>query len=158
VSIRRDYKPAANRQRRRQNVRRNGLLVMTLVLIGLFGGLLAYIKGARNQPPATSTVAAPSQPAAPIAKPAPPKVAAPEPVSEPAPTRPKYDFYTELPKRQVEIPPDNPAPRPALRPAPPRPAPANEPPRKPAAQQKSAPTPNMAATAGSRPANGHSGE
>jgi len=157
VSIRRDYKPAANRQRRRQNVRRNGLLVMTLVLIGLFGGLLAYIKGDRNQSPAASTVAAPAQPPAPIATPAAPKAAAPELASEPASTRPKYDFYTELPKRQVEIPPDDPAPRPALRPAPPRTPPANEPPRKPAAQ-KSAPTPNMAATAGSRRANGHSGE
>jgi hypothetical protein len=158
VSIRRDYKPAANRQRRRQHTRRHGLLVLTLVLIGLFGGLLAYIKGDRNPPPAAPAVAAPAQRPAPAAVPAPPKVAAPEPASEPAPTRPKYDFYTELPKRQVEIPPDDPAPRPALRPAPPRNPPANEPPRKPAALQKSASTPNMAATAGSRPASGHSGE
>lgn len=157
MSIRRDYKPAANRQCRRQNVRRNGLLVMTLVLIGLFGGLLAYIKGDRNQVP-TPEVATPTLRPAPAAVAPPPKVAAPEPASEPVPARPKYDFYTELPKRQVEIPPDDPAPRPALRPAPPRTPPANEPPRKPAAQQHSAPTANMAATAGSRPAGGRSGE
>lgn len=157
MSIRRDYKPAANRQRRRQNTRRHGLLVLTLVLIGLFGGLLAYIKGDRNQPPMPE-VATSAQRPAPAAVPPAPKVVVPEPASEPAPTRPKYDFYTELPKRQVEIPPDDPAPRPALRPAPPRNSPANEPPRKPAAQQKSAPTPNMAATAGLRPASGRAGE
>ena len=157
MSIRRDYKPAANRQRRRQKVRRNGLLVLTLVLIGLFGGLLAYIKGDRNQASAPE-VATPTQRPAPAVVSAPPKVAAPEPVSEPAPARPKYDFYTELPKRQVEIPPDDPAPRPALRLAPPRNPPANEPPRKPAAQQKTVPAANMAATAGSRPASGRSGE
>ena len=153
MSIRRDYKPAANRQRRRQKVRRNGLLVLTLVLIGLFGGLLAYIKGDRNQASAPE-VATPTQRPAPAVVSAPPKVAAPEPVSEPAPARPKYDFYTELPKRQVEILPEVPTPRPAPRPAPVRSQPANEPLRKPAAPApKSAPAPTVAATA-SQPAPG----
>ena len=61
MSIRRDYKPASTWQRRRQSARRHGLLVVTLVLVGLFGGLLAYIKGDRTLHPAVST-AAPSQP------------------------------------------------------------------------------------------------
>ncbi len=156
MSIRRDYKPAANRQRRRQNARRNGLLVVTLVLIGLFGGLLTYIKGDRSQPPApvAASVNAPAAPSAPVVAPAPPKVAEPEPAPDPTPARPKYDFYTELPKRQVEILPEAPTPRPAPRPAPARSQPANEPLRKPATPApKSAPAPTVAATA-SQPAPG----
>ena len=143
MSIRRDYKPTANRLRRRQTARRNGLLVMTLVLVGLFGGLLAYIKGDRNQQPASVAVAPPPTPAV---KPAPPKVAAPEPAPESAPARPKYDFYTELPKRQVEIAPETPASRPA---PPHRPQPAHEPLRKPAAPAtpRSTPAPAVATTA-----------
>ena len=142
MSIRRDYKPTANRLRRRQTARRNGLLVMTLVLIGLFGGLLAYIKGDRNQQPAPVTAVPP----APAVKPAPPKVAAPEPAPESAPARPKYDFYTELPKRQVEIVPEAPASRPAPTS---RPQPAHEPLRKPAvpAAPGNTPAPTVATTA-----------
>ena len=153
MSIRRDYKPAANRQRRRRNARRNGLLVMTLVLIGLFGGLLAYIKGDRHQQPVPATAAAP--PPTPAVKPAPPKVAAPEP--DPDPARPKYDFYTELPKRQVEIAPEAPASRPA---PPPRPQPAHEPLRKPAtpAAPRSTPAPAVATTANQSKPGGRSGE
>ncbi len=156
MSIRRDYKPAANRQRRRQNARRNGLLVVTLVLIGLFGGLLTYIKGDRSQQPApvAASASAPAAPLTPVVTPAPPKVAGPEPAPDSAPARPKYDFYTELPKRQVDILPEAPIPRPAPRPAPARSQPANEPLRKPATPApKSAPAPTVAATA-SQPAPG----
>ncbi len=154
MSIRRDYKPAANRQRRRQNARRNGLLVVTLVLIGLFGGLLTYIKGDRSQRTAPVAASAPAAPSTPVVAPAPPKVAEPEPTPDSAPARPKYDFYTELPKRQVEILPEVPTPRPAPRPAPVRSQLVNEPLRKPAAPApKSAPAPTVAATA-SQPAPG----
>lgn len=100
MSIRRDYKPAANWQRRRQVVRRHGLLVVTLVLIGLFGGLLAYIKGDRQPGPATAPASV-VPPATPAANVAPAPTVAPE--TPPAPVKPKYDFYTELPKRQIEI-------------------------------------------------------
>lgn len=100
MSIRRDYKPAATGRRRRQVVRRHGLLVGALVLIGLFGGLLAYIKGDRQPTPATAAVPA-TAPAAPApATPPTPKTASETP---PTPIKPKYDFYTELPKRQIEI-------------------------------------------------------
>lgn len=106
MSIRRDYKSVSPRQRR-QSVRRLGILVITLILIGLFGGLLAYIKGDRFQqppvavapPPIPITPAAPT-PTAVQTPPAPP-VSMPEPASDPF--KPKYDFYTELPKRQVDI-------------------------------------------------------
>ena len=105
MNSRRDYKSAATGQHR-QRARRHGLLVVTLILIGLFGGLLAYLKGSRPQPPTTAAVAptapapAPS-PAAPTAPPPPKATAAP--VAEPEPVRPKYDFYTELPKRQIDV-------------------------------------------------------
>ncbi len=105
MSTRRDYKHTATGQRRRQTVRRHGLLVVTLVLIGLFGGLLAYIKGDRNLQPTTAAASLPT-PAGPVRPPSPPPpvVAAPAPaVAEPVPVKPKYDFYTELPKRQIEI-------------------------------------------------------
>ncbi len=98
MSIRRDYKSASPRQRRR-SVRRNGLLVITLILVGLFSGLLAYIKGDRNQETLVAA-ASPAAPVTPAAPATPPVVAAP---AAPALSKPKYDFYTELPKRQVDI-------------------------------------------------------
>ena len=96
-----DYKSVSPRQRRRA-VRRHGLLVITLILAGLFGGLLAYIKGDRPRgtpvaampPPAPVTPAPVTSPARAVVVPLP---AAPESF------KPKYDFYTELPKRQVFI-------------------------------------------------------
>ena len=100
MSVRCDYKSASPRQRRRA-VRRNGLLVMTLMLVGLFGGLLAYIKGDRSSHSQAALLnrPVPVRPAPP-ALPAVPVVAVP---AVPEPLRPKYDFYTELPKRQVGI-------------------------------------------------------
>ena len=147
MSIQRDYKPASAWQRRRRAVRRHGLLVITLILIGLFGGLLAYIKGDRHQQaPATAAIpsAAPVQPARATATAPAPKVIVPEPA--PAPVKPKYDFYTELPKRQVDIQQEeiNPRATPPSQP-PPRTQPANEPLRKPAAPQKNPTTPTVAA-------------
>lgn len=99
MSIQRDYKSISPRQRRR-SVRRHGLLVITLVLVGLFSGLLAYIKGDRNREPpvaAASTVAPP----APVTAPTPVVTVAAPPAPESP--KPKYDFYTELPKRQVGV-------------------------------------------------------
>lgn len=147
MSIHHDYKPASAWQRRRRAVRRHGLLVITLALIGLFGGLLAYIRGDRQQlAPATAVTApaAPAQPARAPAAPAAPKVVAPEPTPEPV--KPKYDFYTELPKRQVDIQQEELNPRAAPpRQPPPRTQPANEPLRKPAAPRKNPTTPTVAA-------------
>ncbi len=131
MSIRRDYKPAATGRRRRQVVRRHGLLVGALVLIGLFGGLLAYIKGDRQSTPATAAVPA----VAPETPPAP--KAAPE--TPPAPIKPKYDFYTELPKRQIEIQRGSRQPQGA------RQNPPAEPPRRPTRPDRDAALPTVAA-------------
>ncbi len=123
MSIQRDYKPASTWQRRRQSARRHGLLVVTLVLIGLFGGLLTYIKGDRSPHPAVSAVA-PSPPAPSASSPAvpqPPPATTPEIV--PAPLKPKYDFYTELPKRQINFQQAPPDPRGVSHPPPARPRP-----------------------------------
>ncbi len=143
MSIRRDYKPASTWQRRRQVVRRHGLLVVTLVLIGLFGGLLAYIKGDRQQIPATAAVPA-SVPSAPAPSVAPVPEVAPE--ARPVPVKPKYDFYTELPKRQIEIQRESKQPQ-GARPNPPagRPS-ATEAPRRPAMPDRNVTTPVAAAT------------
>ena len=144
MSIRRDYKPAATWQRRRQTVRRHGLLVATLVLIGLFGGLLAYLKGDRPQSAATAP-AATDRPTGAVT----PTI--PKPVVEPAPApaKPKYDFYTELPRRQIDIQREERKSRGAPAQPPARTQPAAEPPRKPAAPKKSATTPTVAATTAS---------
>lgn len=154
MSIQRDYKPASAWQRRRRAVRLHGLAVLTLVLIGLFGGLLAYIRGDRHQQaPATATAppAAPAQPArAPMAPTTP--AAAPQAVA-PDPVKPKYDFYTELPKRQIEIRREESRPKSAPPPPPARTQPAVEPLRKPATPKKNTTTPTVvtAANSGSKP-------
>ena len=140
MSIRRDYKPASTWQRRRQSVRRHGLLVVTLVLIGLFGGLLAYIKGDRVEDPAVSTVA-PSPPAPSASSPAATESPPAAPEIMPAPLKPKYDFYTELPKRQINFRHDPPGPSGGARPPSARPRPVTEPLRKPAPSRKNRATP-----------------
>lgn len=99
MSARCDYKSVSPRQRRR-SVRRHGLLVITLILVGLFSGLLAYIKGDRTQETPIA-ITPPVMPAAPVAAPMPAVTVAEPPVPESS--RPKYDFYTELPKRRVDI-------------------------------------------------------
>lgn len=134
MSIRRDYKPASAWQRRRQAVRRHGLLVVTLILIGLFGGLLAYIRKG-DQQPSVPAATAPTQPPS-----APATVATPKPVPQTvaplAPVKPKYDFYTELPKRQIDIRREEHKPQ-GIPPKPPaRPQPAANLLRKPTAPKK----------------------
>ncbi len=108
MSIRSDYKPPANWRPQRQSVRRHGLLVVTLTLIGLFGSALAYIKQHNSQqqtsatPPAATPAAQPAKP--PVAKAPATVVAAKAEVETPAPAiKPKYDFYNELPKRQIDV-------------------------------------------------------
>jgi cell division protein FtsN len=68
------------------------LLVITLVVIGLFGTLLVYLS--RD----TSVHVASSDPA----------VASDEspPLEPPAPLKPKYDFYNVLPERPLIVPPE----------------------------------------------------
>jgi hypothetical protein len=152
VSIRRDYKPAATRQQR-QRARRNGLLVMTLILIGLFGGLLAYIKGDRTQTaPAAAVVPGATVQPAPVPAAPPPKAMA-VPTPEPAPIKPKYDFYTELPKRQIGVQSETAKPKNAAPLLPGRPQPMADPPRKPAVpvKNRTSTTPTMAAANSARP-------
>ena len=142
MSIRRDYKPASTWQRRRQSARRHGLLVMTLVLVGLFGGLLAYIKGDRTPHPAVSTVA-PSQPAPSASSPAAPQPPPAAPEIVPAPLKPKYDFYTELPKRQINFQQAPPGPRGVSHPPSAHPRPTVSPLRKPAPPEANRMAPTM---------------
>jgi len=156
VSIRRDYKPASTWQRRRQSARRHGLLVVTLVLIGLFGGLLTYIKGDRSPHPAVSTVApspptpsASSSPAVPQPPPAAPEIV-------PAPLKPKYDFYTELPKRQINFQQDPPGPRGVSHPPSTHPQPTVAPLRKPAPPGENRIAPTMIQTAAGQGMHGRS--
>ena len=151
MSTRHDYKSAAIKQRR-QRARRYGLLVMTLVLIGLFGGLLAYIKGDRTQSAPTAAVIAPRVPDQPSAPAAPlkPVVA---PLVESESVKPKYDFYTELPKRQISVQREIVKPVNTSQPAPVRIQPATNPLHKPAAPRGNAknPTLTMTAVSGAKP-------
>ena len=145
MSSRRDYKSATTGQRR-QRARRNGLLVVTLMLVGLFGGLLAYIKGDRPQPPTTAAVA----PSAPAPAAAPPKTVV-APAAEPEPAKPKYDFYTELPKRQIDIHPEVAKPKNAPQPAPVRMQPAVNQLHQPSAPRGNAKAPTPAVAKASSP-------
>ena len=98
MSSRRDYKLGSSWQHRRR-LRLHGLLVLTLVVVGLFGSLLAYVRSKSAPEPARAQV----QPtisrehkveAAKLTEP------------PPAPTltfKPKYDFYKVLPERKLVI-------------------------------------------------------
>ncbi|HUM90244.1 MAG TPA: hypothetical protein PLM32_02525, partial [Candidatus Competibacter sp.] len=150
MSIRRDYKPASAWQRRRQAVRRHGLLVVTLILIGLFGGLLAYIRKGDQQPSVPAATALTQPPSAPAT------VATPKPVPQTvaplAPVKPKYDFYTELPKRQIDIRREEHKPQ-GIPPKPPaRPQPAANLLRKPTAPKKNTAPPTVATNHRHKPA------
>ena len=99
MSVRRDYKSKETwrdpRLQARLQVRRRGLLVIGLVLIGLVGSLFGYIE-TNKQEIAVATQAEPSEllHALPL-----------EPSSAlPPPPKPKYDFYTVLPQRKLVIP------------------------------------------------------
>ncbi len=90
-------KPARNQQEHKAQVRSHGLLVTTLVLIGLFASFLVYIRGHDGGHPVARGHHAASRPQSAAAAHQQPK--------------PKYDFYQELPKRQVEVPGEQPSPK-----------------------------------------------
>jgi cell division protein FtsN len=98
VSTKRDYKPDTTWKKRRR-VRRQGFVVVALVLVGLFASLLAYISD-------DSPSAQLSETSRPVAL---PPVANTRPLSEPLPSKPadapapKYDFYRVLPERELVI-------------------------------------------------------
>ena len=103
MSVRRDYKPDPHWNKRRK-VRRHGVLVIVLVIIGAAGALAAYVSrdtalpdaGVVRQgdiPPRQDTRA----------------VRQSESVEIPLP-KPKYDFYSVLPEREIEIPDDDVSP------------------------------------------------
>lgn len=93
MSIRSDYKPPANWRPQRQSVRRHGLLVVTLTLIGLFGSALAYIKQHNSQQQTSATPPA-ATPAA-------------QPPSRPSPRR-RRPWWRRKPKSKRPLPRSNP--------------------------------------------------
>jgi cell division protein FtsN len=124
----------------KQQVRSHGLAVVTLVLIGLFASALVYLKTSRDAPPASAgtRVAA--------------RTDSEQPVDQ---NRPKYEFYTELPRRELKIePPPEPSRQqpvqerqpPAQQTARSEPEPARSEPRR----EPSSPPQQQATAAGSR--------
>lgn len=91
-----DYKPV-NRRQRRQTVRVHGVMVIGLVVIALGSGLVVHLRNNASPVPQVEQSAV----AATIS-------AAPALEQQPAAARealtPKYNFYNELPKRQVAVP------------------------------------------------------
>lgn len=98
MSSRRDYKLGSSWQHRRR-LRLHGLLVITLVVVGLFGSLLAYVRSKS----APELAQAQGQPTVSREH----KVEAAKATEPPpAPTlafKPKYDFYKVLPERKLVI-------------------------------------------------------
>ncbi len=96
MSTKRDYKPDTTWKARRR-VRRQGLFVIALALVGLLGSLVAYISEDSQNDQATSLSQSPADDAATTTavKQAPPP--------EPARPKPKYDFYQVLPERELVI-------------------------------------------------------
>lgn len=91
MSIKRDYKPASSWKKRRR-LRLHGLLVITLVVIGLFGTLLVYLSHDASVDVASSDAITESAEST-------------TPLEPPAPPKPKYDFYNILPERPLIDPP-----------------------------------------------------
>ncbi len=91
MSARRDFKHRATAKPRRRT-RYHALVVGLLVLVGLVGIGLAWLAGYGPQPAPAPQAEAPRP--------------APTPAPAPEQSKPKYDFYTVLPDRQVIIPPD----------------------------------------------------
>lgn len=123
-----------NRKAANKNaVRSHGLLVATLVLIGVFASALVYIKTRSDAPPRE-----------------PERVAAVDREPERGTSRqPKYDFYTDLPQREVVIPPPE-RPEPPRRVEPPRqPDPPRQPEPQPPPRQAETPREPQQATAAS---------
>jgi len=98
MSTRRDYKPRAKKRAAPRRRRPTGLLAITGLMIGLFVAGLVYV----NRHGSDTAVAKRPAPA----KTAEPEVRAPsrEPPAAGDSAEPRYDFYTLLPNRQVEIP------------------------------------------------------
>lgn len=92
MSIKRDYKPKTT-WKSRQRLRLHGLVVITLVIVGLLGSLLAYLRSD------TPTKAVPTSTTADSSE----HGATPKKVSV-YPPKPKYDFYKLLPERKLIIP------------------------------------------------------
>ncbi len=82
----------------KQQVRRHGLVVTTLTLVAIFASGLVYIKTQRDN--RSVEVPAATEPAPPAA-----------PRSTPRDTPPKYEFYAELPRRELVIERREPPPR-----------------------------------------------
>lgn len=98
-----DYKPVIRRQQR-HSVRIQGAVVLGLVVIALGSGLVVHLRS-RTAPVAhidhqidhqNAVAASIPTPAAPLVEKA--------PAATDAVIAPKYNFYTELPKRQVAVP------------------------------------------------------
>ncbi len=96
MSSRRDYKLGSSWQNRRR-LRLHGLLVLTLVVVGLFGSLLAYVRSKSTPEPARIQSAVSQEKKVEPARPA-----EPAPASSLA-VKPKYDFYKVLPERKLVI-------------------------------------------------------
>ena len=99
MSVKRDYKSKETwrdpRLQERHQVRRRGLLVIGLVLIGLVGSIFGYIKS-NKQEIAVAIQAGPDELSSTLPL---------EPsLSLPPPPKPKYDFYAVLPQRKLVIP------------------------------------------------------
>ena len=89
MSIKRDYKPKTT-WKSRQRLRLHGLVVITLVIVGLLGSLLAYLRSdTHTKTVPTSTMANSSE-----------HGSTPKKVSV-SPPKPKYDFYELLPERKL---------------------------------------------------------
>jgi cell division protein FtsN len=74
-------------------LRLHGLLVITLVVIGLFGTLWVYLSRDTSLEVAFSNAVVDSP-------------ESPTPLKPPAPPKPKYDFYNVLPERPPIVPPE----------------------------------------------------
>lgn len=111
MSVKRDFKPE-NTWKKRQRVRLHGLIVIALGLIALVAGLWAYVAGDWKKEAGSTSNARTAPPPQPVQT---------QPIPLPQQPKPKYDFYSELPKRQIKIPKEEitpPPPPPTAAPAP----------------------------------------
>lgn len=98
MSIKPDYKPDAAGNKRRQ-ARFYGLLVITLMLVGAFGSLLAYIS---SHAPGDHEYAAPVSQPSNLGSQTPAATMSPASTPSTRP-KPKYEFYQLLPERQLHV-------------------------------------------------------
>ncbi len=94
-----DYKPVIRRQQR-HSMRIQGAVVLGLVVIALGSGLVVHL---RNRSAPVAQIDQQHAVAASIPTPTAPAVEKPPAATDSA-LAPKYNFYTELPKRQVAVP------------------------------------------------------